>query len=277
VSDPGSEAAPRPSSTVILLREEPGGGAFEVLLLERHGNMAFPGAHVFPGGGVDPADAHAPGATLPAEQRWAPPGEGDRPPTALTYWVAAVRELFEEVGILLAARDDGPLEGPLPPALGALRARVLAGEPLGPLLASAGLRLATDRLLYFARWITPRVNPRRWDTRFLVGRMPVGQDPVVDGTETVSCRWYTPGAALAAYEAGDIVLLPPTVRTLDDLTRVPSAQAVLEDAARRVVRAVTPQLVQEGPLTSLRYQSGSGMEGGRRLVLRDGRWRPSDD
>src|SRR5213593_4151629 len=114
--------APRPSSTVILLSEEYGAdGPFSVLMLERHGSIAFPGAHAFPGGGVDPADAHAPGAALPSAQRWAPAGEGDCPPDALVYWVAAVRELFEEVGILLATRDGRPLEGPLDGTLAALR------------------------------------------------------------------------------------------------------------------------------------------------------------
>src|SRR5689334_20100042 len=108
-------ATPRASSTVILLRDGGTSGAFSVLMLERHGSIAFPGATAFPGGVVDAGDADAPGARLPAEQRWAPAGEGDRPPEALPYWVAAVRELFEEVGILLAARDGGAPVGALPP------------------------------------------------------------------------------------------------------------------------------------------------------------------
>ena len=278
------EAAPtpRPSSTVILLREEQGGpepglGPFSVLMLERHGSIAFPGAHVFPGGIVDAADADAPGARLPEAQEWAPPGHGDRPPDALPYWVAAARELFEEVGILLAARGETLLEGPLPPAVVALRTRLHAGVPLPRLLADVGLRLATEQLLSFARWITPIANPRRWDTRFLVGRTPPGQDPVVDGTETVSCRWYTPRAALDAYLAGTIVLIPPTVRTLDDLARFASVDAVLADASRRVVRAVTPELVQDGARTAISYPDAGGPNVARTLELRDGRWRPTDD
>src|SRR5439155_555409 len=90
-------ATPRPSSTVILLgAPRDADGPFSVLLLERHGSIAFPGATAFPGGVVDAGDADAPGARLPAAQRWAPPGEGDRPPEALAYWVAALRELYEE-------------------------------------------------------------------------------------------------------------------------------------------------------------------------------------
>ncbi len=270
---------PRPSSTVILLREEAhGAGPFSVLLLERHGSIAFPGAHAFPGGVLDPGDGDAPGATLPAAQRWATSDEGDCPPAAVAYWVAALRELFEEVGILLAARDGRLLAGPLVPELAALRTRLLAGEPLGALLAAMGLVPATDRLFYFARWITPVANPRRWDTRFLVGRMPDGQEPVADGTETVSCTWLTPRAALAAYEGGRIVLIPPTVRTLDDLTRFPSVDAVIADASRRIVRAVTPEIVQDETFPAIRYPDNTGNASlpPRSLVLRDGRWRPRD-
>jgi 8-oxo-dGTP pyrophosphatase MutT (NUDIX family) len=268
-----SPALPRPSSTVILLRDAPAGG-FSVLLLERHGSIAFPGAHAFPGGVVDPHDAEAPGATLPPDQRWAEPGLGDRPPDALTYWVAAVRELFEEVGILLAARAGRVLAGPLAPALLALRARVHGGEGLARVLADADLVPATAELRYFARWITPVTNPRRWDTRFLVARLPAGQDPCADGTETVSCGWYTPAEALAAYEAGRIQLIPPTVRTLDDLRRFDSVDRVLADAARRVVRAVTPEIVQAaGGDPAIQYPENTGRDDApaRRLVLRDGR------
>jgi 8-oxo-dGTP pyrophosphatase MutT (NUDIX family) len=270
-------ASPLPSTTVILLREEQGTEPFSVLMLERHGSIAFPGAHAFPGGVVEPGDANAPGAALPADQRWPLPEEGDTPPDALRYWVAGVRELFEEVGILLALRSGRPVEGPLDPGLVDVRARLLAGEPFGPLLEEARLVPATDRLYYFARWITPVVNPRRWDTRFLVGRVPRGAEPVVDGTETVSCAWFTPRAALATYLEGRIQLIPPTVRTLDDLLRFRSLDAVLDDARERVVRALTPAIVQRGDETAISYPNGSagtGAEEGRRLVLRGGRWRP---
>ncbi|HJQ83272.1 MAG TPA: NUDIX domain-containing protein [Candidatus Binatia bacterium] len=278
VMSSSAPAVPRPSSTVILLRDEPGGAPpFSVLLLERHGSIAFPGATAFPGGVVDAGDARGGDARLPAEQRWAPAGEGDGPSDALGYWVAALRELFEEVGILLATHDGAPLGGPLSSAVAALRARVHAGEPFADVLASAGLVPATDRLFYFARWITPVVNPRRWDTRFLVGRLPPGQEAVVDGTETVSCGWMTPRDALAAYEAGRITLIPPTVRTLDDLARFPSADAVLADAAARIVRGLTPELVQSGALTAIQYPDNTGSAlPPRRLVLRDGRWRPAE-
>jgi len=266
-----SEVEPLPSSTVILLRDGAGGdGPFQVLMLERHGSVTFPGVHAFPGGVVDPGDHDVPGASLPADQAWAPAGEGDQPADALPYWVAGARELFEEVGILLARRDDRALDGPLSPDVRALRARLHAGEPFGALLDAHRLRPATEGLYYFARWITPRRNPRRFDTRFLVGRMPPGQEACADGTETVHCEWQTPAAALAAFERGDIRLIPPTVYTLDDLAGFPSIDAVLGDARRRVVRALRPDLLDA---------SGAPASGTPRpfrpLVLRDGRWRPA--
>jgi 8-oxo-dGTP pyrophosphatase MutT (NUDIX family) len=272
-------AVPLPSSTVILLRDAPGGTGFSVLMLERHGSIAFPGAHAFPGGVVDPHDAAAPGASLPGDQRWAAPGEGDRPPGALPYWVAAVRELFEEVGILLAAREGRTIAGPLHDALLALRGRLHGAEALAHVLGDAGLVPATDQLRYFARWITPVGNPRRWDTRFLVGRLPDGQEPCVDGTETVSCAWFTPAEALDAYAAGRIQLIPPTVRTLDDLARFATVDAVLADAAGRIVRAVTPEIVHAGGEPAIRYPENTGRTDvpPRRLVLRDGRWRPVEE
>ena len=260
----------------MLLRDEPGAdGPFSVLMLERHGSITFPGVHAFPGGILDPADAGVAGARLPALQAWAARGEGDTADEALPYWVAAARELFEEMGILLAARDGRLVDGPLDDALLALRARVLAGEPFGSVLAEHALVPATDGLHYFARWITPRVNPKRFDTRFLVGRVPPGQDAVADGTETVGHEWLTPAAALRAYEDERIQLIPPTVATLDDLSRFASIDEVLAHASRRVVRALGPEIETGDGLPTMSYpdNTGSGIAP-RRLVLRDGRWRP---
>jgi 8-oxo-dGTP pyrophosphatase MutT (NUDIX family) len=271
-----SPPEPLPSSTVILLREERGaGGPFSILMLERHGSITFPGVHAFPGGVVEPGDAAIAGALPPATQAWAPAGEGDTRADAAPYWVAAVRELFEEMGILLATDDGRPIGGPLDEGVLALRDRLHAGEGFGSLLAERGLVPATETLFYFARWITPRMNPKRFDTRFLVGRVPERQDAVVDGTETVAHEWLTPAAALQAYLDGRIQLIPPTVRTLDDLTRFDSIDAVLADARRRVVRALCPEIDTGGGPPAMTYpdNTGTGLPP-RRLVLRDGRWRP---
>jgi len=269
---------PLPSTTVILLRDEPGkDGPFSVLLAERHGSIAFPGAHAFPGGVVEPGDQDGGAARLPTVQRWAGAGDGDTPGDALPYWLAGVREVFEEVGILLAADGERLLDGPLAPDVAALRAPIFGGEPIAAALGRVGLRPATETLFYFARWITPVVNPKRFDTRFLVARVPQGQAAVADGSETVSCVWLTPRAALAAYENGELSLFPPTVRTLADLTFYPSLDAVLVDAAQRTVRPFMPEVAQDDGAPTLRYPDVSGRPGvaPTRLTLRDGRWRPS--
>jgi hypothetical protein len=121
------------------------------------------------------------------------------------------------------------------------------------------------------------VNPKRFDTRFLVGRVPEGQEACADGGETVSCVWLAPRAALAAYEEGRLSFFPPTVRTLADLSFFPSVDAVLADAAQRTVRPFMPEIAQDDGAPTLRYPDVSGRPGvaPTRLTLRDGKWRPS--
>jgi 8-oxo-dGTP pyrophosphatase MutT (NUDIX family) len=273
-------AAPLPSSTVILLDEDAAGpGPFRILMVKRHGSVTFPGVHAFPGGVLDAADADAPGARLPADQRWASPPAGDDATTALPYWVAAVRELFEEVGVLLAARGGRLVEGPLDAAADGLRSRLHGTTGISALLAEIDAVPATHALYSFARWVTPSVNPRRFDTRFLVGRMPAGQEPCPDGTETERCAWYTPAAALDAYLAGEIELIPPTVRTLDDLARFTSIDAALAHARTRAVVPACPEIETAGDRVTMRYPgiTGDPLLPDRRLVLERGRWRPLAD
>lgn len=273
-------ATPLPSSTVILLRDAPAGpDPFTILMVKRHGSVTFPGVHAFPGGVVDPHDAHAPGARLPATQRWATAGEGDCADDALPFWIAGAREVLEEVGVVLA--HDAERRPPAVHALdhAALRARLTGTTSFADVLAPHGLVPATDGLFYFARWITPPRNPRRFDTRFLVGRMPAAQEAIVDGTETESCEWVSPRVALDRFVAADIDLIPPTVRTLDDLARFPSIDAVLHDASRRVIRPYSPDIDSVGGEPSMTYPdtSAAAVVPPRRLVLRAGRWRPADD
>jgi 8-oxo-dGTP pyrophosphatase MutT (NUDIX family) len=273
-------AAPLPSSTVILLDEDAAGGEpFRILMVKRHGSVTFPGVHAFPGGVLDAADADAPGASLPADQRWASPPAGDDASTALPYWVAAARELFEEVGVLLALRGGRLLEGPLDDRALGLRSRLHGATPFSTLLAEIDAVPATHTLYSFARWVTPSMNPRRFDTRFLIGRMPAGQEPCPDGTETERCGWYTPAAALDAYFAGEIELIPPTVRTLDDLARFESVDAALAHARTRAVVPACPEIEMQGERVTMRYPGivGDPLLPDRRLVLEHGRWRPLAD
>lgn len=274
---PAEPATPLPSSTVLVLRETaPGRGAFEVLMVKRHGSVTFPGVHAFPGGILDAHDATAPGASLPADQAWHDAPEADRPPDVLRYWVAALRELFEETGVLCARRAGRLLEGPLAADVAALREAVLGGQAFAAALAGVEAVPATDDVWAFSRWITPAVNPKRFDTRFVVTRLPPGQEVRVDGTENESHRWVTPTEGLAAYVAGEIELIPPTVRTLDDLERFPSIDAVLASARGRRVRPFCPGIERSGDLITMSYPSPDPTDPlpARRLVLEHGRWRP---
>ena len=210
----------RPAATVLLLRD--GSRGVEVLLLRRTIRAVFsPGAHVFPGGAVDEADGD------PAVERWCG-GFTDADASAalgverggLAYYVAAVRECFEEAGVLLAraGASDGWLElsGPTAERFARLRRQVHDGElPLAELCATAAVELAVDRLVPFGHWITPPGSPRRFDTRFFVTPAPPGQVPSHDRRETTAHGWHRPADVLSAHERGELDLILPTQRTLE--------------------------------------------------------------
>src|SRR5215475_16209178 len=220
-------AVPRDAATVILLREAGAEGAeaeagagVEAFLLRRTAELEFaPGAYVFPGGSVDARDAD-PGVG------WAGPGPGDfaalldvPPDRARALVCAAVRETFEESGVLLAGASHDDLVGDSA-ALAADRHALLAGSAsLTEVLARRGLVLRTDLLTPWARWITPEASPRRFDTWFFVAALPAGQDATAapegfgdhaDPGESESGAWLRPVSALEAARAGQMTLLPPT-------------------------------------------------------------------
>lgn len=234
----------RPASTLLLLRDDP---AFEVLMVERHHQIDFAsGALVFPGGKSHPGDHdeawrdHALGWTEHGVEQ-----SGLR--------IAAIRELFEEAGLLLARREDGgPLE--VEPAPLELRKSVDRGEtPFLEVVRAAGAQLDLSALSVFARWITPPVTPKRFDTWFYVAHAPAGQLAVCDGRETVDACWYSPQAALSAAERGARKLVFPTRMNLGLLARAASAAAAIDQARARPLVAVQPE-IHDGPE-------------GRRLVL----------
>ena len=226
---------PRPAATIMLLRDAPAGAGerLEVLLLRRSGRTPFvPGAHVFPGGAVDPGD-HDPHLAVLAD------GHDDASASAvldvdaggLAFWVAAVRESLEEAGVLLADDADGrPLDDGHPALadLPRLRRRIEDGDDtLARLYAEHGLRLPAGRIRYVSRWITPEESPRRYDTRFFVAAMPPGQTAVADDWEAVDASWWHPSDALAGWQAGDIELIEPTVVSLELLADFGSTHAAL--------------------------------------------------
>ncbi|HKB30430.1 MAG TPA: NUDIX hydrolase [Streptosporangiaceae bacterium] len=245
----GSEepVAPRDASTVVLLRA--GGSGFDVYLLRRTKSMEFaPGVHVFPGGSVDPRDADAElGWAGPGPATWSQMllGEPDaagqpdgRAALARALVCAAVRETFEESGVLLAG-----------PATGAVvadtrgddweadrRALIDRSLSLAGLLQRRGLVLRSDLLSPWARWITPTMESRRFDTRFFAAALPGGQRTRHVGGEADEVVWLAPAAAIAAARRGEILLMPPTAVTLAELARyanVTGALAASTDMAPR--------------------------------------------
>lgn len=210
-----------------------------VFMLRRNPRSVFgPGAFVFPGGAVDPADSDD-GLTKRVI------GLDDDRASArlgllsggLRVWIGALRETFEEAGILLAA-------GPEPAALGAARARLNAGElRLADVLDEHGLVLDASDVFLFSHWLTPEGAPRRYDTWFLVAPAPRGQEGSHDDAELVHSEWVRPSDALARHASGDLELIFPTLRTLRVLESFASATALL-DAVRDANRAIDrPPLV----------------------------------
>ena len=235
-------AVPRDAATVVLVRDGPaGGGPLEVLLLERPASATFaPRATVFPGGGVDPADRH------PAWAAASTAGVGRDLRAPLACAVAAVRECFEETGILLARDGDGrPIPEGLAAALAITRKRLLEGDAgaLRRQLADHGLRPDLGQLAFIAHWITPAGLPRRYDTRFYLTRAPDRQAAVADPRgEHVRCTWSAPGAALAHGIEGSWQLLPPTRAVLAWVAGHASVAAALTAARAREVTTVVPDL-----------------------------------
>jgi 8-oxo-dGTP pyrophosphatase MutT (NUDIX family) len=223
-----------------------------VLLLQRHPDSRFsPGAFAFPGGRVEPTDS-APGVETRcrgltrAEAARQMPGvlPAER---AIGFWVAALREAFEEAGLLLANGSDGrPVDLAVLGDVGARRARCREDSAsFARLLAELDLILATDRVAYWAHWITPEERPVRYDTRFFVTAAWPGQPPEPDGFEMVSAQWIAPGAALARHRAREIVLPLPTQRILAVAAEHQGVDALLASARGREVRPIRPRIVRE--------------------------------
>ena len=235
-----SPAIPRDAATVILLRE--GVSGVEVFLQRRVRGMAFAGGMtVFPGGGVDRRDADSaldwsgPGPEWWAEQF------GCTPEVARALVCAAVRETFEESGVLLAGPDPGSVVGSTA-AYAEDRAALVSRElALAGFLAQEGLVLRADLLRPWANWVTPEGEPRRYDTRFFLAAMPDGQLADAVTTEAAEAYWRTPEAALRDAERGESALMPPTKVTLTEIAACASVAEAL--GTERTLAQVLPKLV----------------------------------
>jgi len=259
VRAPGEPSAPlgaiplRDAATVMLVRDAPDGGGLEVAMLRRNLNSDFVGgAYVFPGGAVDPDDRHANLEAVCVGRTDADASERlgiER--GGLAFWVAAIRECFEEAGVLLARSTDGDVVTFADPLVDARfiehRRAVDSGERrLVEVCAYEDLQLIVDDIYFFSHWITPEGAPRRYDTRFFVARAPEGQVPLHDDREVIANLWIRPADALERYRAGEFDLVFPTMRSLMALERFGSADDALTAAAAvNQVPAILPRIVED--------------------------------
>jgi 8-oxo-dGTP pyrophosphatase MutT (NUDIX family) len=229
--------------TVILLRD--GERGLETYLLRRQGSMkAFGGMTVFPGGTVDPADIKAVDVPWSGPQpgSWTTSLSADEP-LARGLIAAAVRETFEESGVLLAGPDDQTVVGDTSTPQWQEAARALENRELSltELLTRHNLRIRADLLRPWSHWLTPAIEIRRFDTRFLLAALPPGQRTGAVAAEASDVAWVRPADAIAELDAGKRVMVPPTALTLLDLSEFDTAADALEAATNRKIERVTPQ------------------------------------
>jgi 8-oxo-dGTP pyrophosphatase MutT (NUDIX family) len=253
--------APRPASTILLLRDGAvAHGEIEVFMMVRHYEIDFnSGALVFPGGSVDKGDLE-----IIANHKLYSGGEG-LDSSALSFRIAAIRETFEESGILLAhagasnslvdAKRAGEIEA-------AHRAALCEGKTtFSGILAENGLRLALDELVPYAHWITPEGMPKRFDTWFFLAAAPPEQVGAHDGRESTDSIWLSPREALAGGESGRFKLPFPTTRNLIKLGKQPSVSAALEDSRDRPIVTVMPVMTKLNGGRQLRIPREAGYDG----------------
>lgn len=242
-----TDAVPvRPAASAVILRDCPEG--IEVFMVVRHHEIDFAsGALVFPGGKVDADEANI------ETQEAVAIGAGPAP----SFWMAAIRETFEEAGLLLARRQG---EAKLLAAedtqalVKTYRPALLAGTlTFAHLLKRENLRPALDLMVHFAHWITPPGPPRRFDTHFFLVAAPVAQTGVHDGLETTEGVWIAPRRAIEDADAGRRIMLPPTRLNLHKLAQFSSVHAAAESTRSSTVVTVLPRIER--------------VEGGRRLLL----------
>ena len=226
---------PVPAATVVLIRD--GAAGLEALLLKRHRSSGFvPGAYVFPGGRVDAADADA--AALERIGGLPTPLRPDAP-----YWLAAVREAFEETGVLIGHRAAAGSE--VGARLDQWRERLLSDEAtLGDMLRELDLRLDLRRMIELAHWITPVAEPRRYDTRFFLAAPLGGAEARIDEREMTDAAWLTPAEGLRRFRAGELPMVFPTVHTLETLSEFRTATQALEALRGARIETHLPRLVR---------------------------------
>ena len=217
----------RAAATVLLIADRP---ELKILMMRRHAKTLFAGGMwVFPGGAVDPADVTVP-VSGEVELDYPGPITAQTPEDHRSYYVAAIRECFEEAGILLTLPDpSGPASAPLTQAQQAdLRDQLNAGTlSFNTLLSDYQLIPNAALIKPVARWITPLGSPKRFDARFFLAKHPTNQDASHDQGELIDSEWLTPTEILSRFDAGSMAIMTPTLRMIQNLQAFDTADAVL--------------------------------------------------
>jgi 8-oxo-dGTP pyrophosphatase MutT (NUDIX family) len=234
---PVHAAAPRPAATAVLVRD--GSHAPEMLLLKRHRTAGFvPGAYVFPGGRVDAEDGDA--ALL--EMLGTVP-RGAEP----AFWLAVVREVFEETGVLLARSPEGAAcrDASVDDTLARWREALLTNDAtLLDVLRNERLLPDISRMVYCSHWVTPLAEPKRYDTRFFLAELPSGCAATIDEREMSDALWLTADDALAGFQRGELPMVFPTVKTIQMLQPFASVEQMLAAFRGADVPVILPRLVR---------------------------------
>lgn len=278
------DTPPRDAATVLLLRDDATAG-LQVFMLRRHSDSAvLGGAYVFPGGKLDAADAQVADQHLDQspERLHQQLAEPDLTPVqAKALYVAALREAFEECGVLLAQSPGG-----LSRVLAEIHQKISVGMHLTDLVPSFELTLQTQSMVPFTRWITPKrpsVMNKRFDTRFFLAAVPAGQLALHDNVEATDSEWLSPKQALQDYWDGRIDLAPPQIMSLVQLARYDHVAMALEHAGSRPPPTIQPEPYDDEHGRTICYpgdprhsQSQRAMPGPTRLRYVKGRFEPLD-
>jgi 8-oxo-dGTP pyrophosphatase MutT (NUDIX family) len=297
-------AIPKKAATVILLRGiKPQG--FEVFLLKRHEKSSFMGGNfVYPGGRVDRNDgsleicSHCKGVS--PEQAHQILGASISPEESLAYWVAGIRELFEEAGVLMAYDQNNNLlqfknSADLIRFLGYRSFLQKRERTICQIAQEEKLLLALNQLHYYSHWITPEARSERFDTRFFLARHPEGQEASFDQKETTAEVWLTPREAFEENVKGKVALSPPTLKIMEDLSRYKTVEEVFDSLKEKAVQMIQPiltkisdeptillpwdpeyEIFEKGNIPSVINHGRSSQpdDNTTRLILRQGIWYP---
>ena len=239
--DPADAVQPKDAATIAVVRD--GESGLEAFLMRRQASMAFAaGMYVFPGGGVQDDDGEPMTWVGPSPEEWAA-RFSCAPDLARRLVVAAVRETFEETGVLLAGPDEHSIVGDTTDLAGARDALEAKQMSFARFLGDEKLVLRADLLGAWAHWITPALEPRRYDTRFFVAALPEGQRIGTVSTEADKSLWAPLADVLALVDAGRAAMMPPTSVTCRELAPL-SADGVLAAAAERTIKPIEPRFVR---------------------------------